>query len=349
MDFTKTFNVDLVSNGSMHIYPENTLSKFQNHFNPAINLDGEWEAALTEIHFPLKFSDPSDEEIEIGFEMTISQNVRKYSSQTDFTNYNFNWGSNKEFITVNSNESLGKVIEKMNNALDNCFSKFNFKGLPYKTLRPKLVLDNDLLTLTYGGYDAKSVYISEEPDSFVTEKDKLFVRKSKNIENPYLTKEYEFGYAYFLPRLLGAGNPQAEVTNNAIAYIKFDKNASKILGITPEIERKIEGDTLNNKTVSWTYKKIEDDNIFLMYVYTDIIRDHFVAGTLSPILRAVPLTKGIYEGIGYCSFEHLVYYPVRKNLIESIAILLTHDHGDQVRFASEGRVFLSLNFRKKSV
>lgn len=84
-----------------------------------------------------------------------------------------------------------------------------------------------------------------------------------------------------------------------------------------------------------------------MYVYSDIIRDHPVGGAMSPILRTIPLTKGILQGLGYCTFEHLIYCPVRKNYIDMISILLTHDFGDQVKFTDSGRIFLSLKFRKR--
>ena len=51
MDYQKSFTIDLVSNGSMHVYPDNTLSKFQNRIDPPLELDGDWEVALNEIYF----------------------------------------------------------------------------------------------------------------------------------------------------------------------------------------------------------------------------------------------------------------------------------------------------------
>lgn len=46
--------LELVSNASMNVYPENKLNSFQNHLPGAINLDGDWEIGLVEISFPSK-------------------------------------------------------------------------------------------------------------------------------------------------------------------------------------------------------------------------------------------------------------------------------------------------------
>ena len=47
-----SFTVELVSNGSFDCYPNNTLSSFTNFLPEQINLDGEWEVAITELSYP---------------------------------------------------------------------------------------------------------------------------------------------------------------------------------------------------------------------------------------------------------------------------------------------------------
>ena len=53
----KVFYVDLVSNASMEVYPENTLAAFTNMMNSPIDLNEPYEVALNEIIYPLDFGD----------------------------------------------------------------------------------------------------------------------------------------------------------------------------------------------------------------------------------------------------------------------------------------------------
>ena len=43
--------VTLTCDDSPHLYPSNTPSKFTSHFNPAIEMDGEYEVGLAGVHF----------------------------------------------------------------------------------------------------------------------------------------------------------------------------------------------------------------------------------------------------------------------------------------------------------
>lgn len=52
----KSFLVELVSNGSMDVYSDNTLSSFSNFLPEQINLVGEWEVALLEITYPAQYN-----------------------------------------------------------------------------------------------------------------------------------------------------------------------------------------------------------------------------------------------------------------------------------------------------
>ena len=47
-----SFTVELVSNASFDCYPNSTLSSFTNFLPEQINLDGEWEVAITELLYP---------------------------------------------------------------------------------------------------------------------------------------------------------------------------------------------------------------------------------------------------------------------------------------------------------
>lgn len=69
----KTFYVDLVSNASMGVYPNNTLSSFTNMMNSPIELNEPYEVALNEIIYPLDF----DQSIEIKYNYVSIQKMPK--------------------------------------------------------------------------------------------------------------------------------------------------------------------------------------------------------------------------------------------------------------------------------
>ena len=47
-----SFTVELVSNASFDCFPNNTLNSFTNFSPEQINLEGEWEVAITELSYP---------------------------------------------------------------------------------------------------------------------------------------------------------------------------------------------------------------------------------------------------------------------------------------------------------
>lgn len=59
---SESFIVDLVSNGSMNIYNDNTMASFTNLLPEHIELDGKWEVALLEATYPSLFNNVTDGE-----------------------------------------------------------------------------------------------------------------------------------------------------------------------------------------------------------------------------------------------------------------------------------------------
>ena len=47
-----SFTMELVSNASGELFPDNTLSSFTNFSPEQINLEGQWEVAISEICYP---------------------------------------------------------------------------------------------------------------------------------------------------------------------------------------------------------------------------------------------------------------------------------------------------------
>ena len=48
----ESFTIELVSNASSQPFPDNTLTSFTNFLPEQLNLDGQWEVAISEISYP---------------------------------------------------------------------------------------------------------------------------------------------------------------------------------------------------------------------------------------------------------------------------------------------------------
>ena len=48
----ESFTIELVSNASAQLFPDNTLGSFTNFLPEQLNLDGQWEVAILEISYP---------------------------------------------------------------------------------------------------------------------------------------------------------------------------------------------------------------------------------------------------------------------------------------------------------
>ena len=57
MDF---FTIELVSNASSELFPNNTLSSFTNFLPEQVNLEGQWEVAVSEISYPSMYQNVTE-------------------------------------------------------------------------------------------------------------------------------------------------------------------------------------------------------------------------------------------------------------------------------------------------
>ena len=334
MDYQQSFTIDLVSNGSMDIYPDNTLSKFQNRMDPPLELDGDWEVALNEIYFPLTFKPVLETSIQFKL---LSK--RQWLHQT-IIKLEQNWTDNltESTIVIDFGDSIEEIIEKVNQEMLQLFN------VAKDRLSEKLNTTEEHIPPTFTFVDNQVTFTAGE----------IYLKEDKI---PTLVKP-EDEQPNDIPILDHHGEPAGRMRLKTFEKVptfdftvflvpQFDKSVLvNTFGLHENFKNQIKPGAKWEITGSPLQK---DDNIFLMFIYTDIIRDHPVGGTLASVLRAVPLTRGVYENIGYSTFDNLIYYPVRKNFIDSISILLTQDTGEQLQFAPKGRVFLSLNFRRKIV
>ena len=48
----ESFTKELVSNASAQLFPDKTLSSFRNFLQEQLNLEGQWEVAISKISYP---------------------------------------------------------------------------------------------------------------------------------------------------------------------------------------------------------------------------------------------------------------------------------------------------------
>ena len=56
----ESFTVELFSNASAQLFPDNTLSSFTNFLPKQLNLDGQWEVAISEISYPSMYQNVTE-------------------------------------------------------------------------------------------------------------------------------------------------------------------------------------------------------------------------------------------------------------------------------------------------
>ena len=56
----ESFTIELVSNASAQLFPDKTLSSFTNFLPEQLNLEGQWEVAITEISYPSMYQNVTE-------------------------------------------------------------------------------------------------------------------------------------------------------------------------------------------------------------------------------------------------------------------------------------------------
>ena len=59
----ESVTIELVSNASAQLFPDNTLSSFTNFLPEQLNLEGQWEVAISEIPYPSMYQNVTEGKI----------------------------------------------------------------------------------------------------------------------------------------------------------------------------------------------------------------------------------------------------------------------------------------------
>ena len=108
----KEFTVHLVSSASMNIFPQNTVSSFENYFNEETNLEADWRVALSEIIFPVKINQADKSDLKIF----SSEGLTFYEKSISFDAISRQYGGERAVIEIGSYESRDHLLRSLKTA-----------------------------------------------------------------------------------------------------------------------------------------------------------------------------------------------------------------------------------------
>ena len=105
-----SFTIELVSNASGELFPNNTLSSFTNFLPEQVKLEGQWEVAISEISYPSMYQNITE-----GYFKFFDMKLPKSTST-----YNLEPGLYTSITDVV--EAMTSLIQERNNHNETCIT-----------------------------------------------------------------------------------------------------------------------------------------------------------------------------------------------------------------------------------
>ena len=105
-----SFTIEFVSNAFGEFFPDNTLSSFTNFLPMQLNLEGQWEVAISEISYPSMYQNITEGKVKFFDE--------KHSKST--STYNLEPGLYTSITAIV--EAMNTLIQKRNNHNETCIT-----------------------------------------------------------------------------------------------------------------------------------------------------------------------------------------------------------------------------------
>ena len=325
--------VHLLSNASMDVFPNNTLSDFSTILHHPLILEAdEWDVGLVEINIPnnvdtitkdeawiklVTYEETQAELVYIASDVNNNQ-LAEYECRIDYVHKENHYEvelANGYMLTLSPNEC----------------------GLPEKI---------------YG--DSNRVYIGKEIASYV--------KLGANLQLyrvPFKSDTYRFqgGYYENLSTL-------ANVINKAVSDNRLSLSIHENLDIAQchlgENSNVIHFSNLVSNVYGFRNQSVHGKETIARHatdpfsgfncilVFTNFIQEQFVGDEKAPLLRLLPLrtTAKRNEVMSYSCLP-IQYKRVMQKEIVNICIVLTDDVGRQLSFGDRGRVSLMLHFKRR--
>ena len=105
-----SFTIELVSNASGELFRDNTLSSFTNFSPEQINLEGQWEVAISEISYPSMYQNITEGKFKF-FDKKLPKSTSTYSIEPGI------YTSITDIV-----EAMNTLIQERNNHNETCIT-----------------------------------------------------------------------------------------------------------------------------------------------------------------------------------------------------------------------------------
>ena len=308
---SSSFYITLPSNGSKDVYPNNKPNSYKNHFPRALQLEGDWEVALSEVSYPgttMSMAKPVKIQILIFRHDTLGKLKGVRTKSPDDLEY-IRFQIPLEYNLPNEGHTFTLIEGDDDNveSIDSIVIE-----IPVGKYNPKSLVDKFQQTL--------AVELADLQASAQTPVGKLMELRFDETKN-------RLSSLAFYP--------------NLIIYYKVD-DAARLFGLPLLTDMNYSAD-VHIGTYEFPFAPL-GGIIKSLYIYTDIIDNDLVGDALVPLLRTVDVLDDA-DAIVHKAFDLSYYKRVIRSVVPSIEIQVNSEMGDLVSFDS-GEVICLLHFRK---
>ena len=137
-----SFTIELVSNASGELFPDNTLSSFTNFLPEQVNLEKQWEVAISEVSYPSMYQNITERKIEF-FDEKLSKSTSTYSIEPGL------YSSITDIV-----QAINTLIQERNNHYETCITV----KVPRGSQKRVIVLANDSSGLAFCSTDLGHIF-----------------------------------------------------------------------------------------------------------------------------------------------------------------------------------------------
>ena len=137
-----SFTIELVSNASGELFPDNTLSSFTNFLPEQVNLEGQWEVAISEMSYPSMYQNITEGKFKF-FDKKLSKSTSTYSTEPGL------YTSITDIV-----EAMNTLFQERNNHNETCIKVKVFR----RTQKVVIMLANESSGLAFCSTDLGHIF-----------------------------------------------------------------------------------------------------------------------------------------------------------------------------------------------
>ena len=341
------FYMVLPSNSCPLIHPDNISTNFKIDWQSPIELEGKWEAALSELS--------------IFHLQQVSLHNRSISYWVkEVSEYDFRLAKNDNIVFLTPQRIAGKplppenlgmsvtiqygsIIFKWTNEIDEGFKvKFHslesakfygFESQEVEATTGYLFSPRDVSTEKANSIDMITITFTKCIEHKVYFDEKLTLKDLEHLRTHILEKMSLVFSSITLKNQMFTFTLKKEIFR-----VQFDDKLRDILSIPHGYNY--------NVFDSGSVTMFEKSN-YQIFVYTDLIESIIVGDTKAPLLRTIWIEPNhVSKRVTHISLDQRMYLPISKNSINNVEFNLRHDSGEIIAFAETTKSVLTIHCRK---